>query len=76
MRKYFRVRQALEKLKSEFSYTELIDAMASVGIGMSTAKRYRIRLLKMGIIVKEGENYRFTHRKWRSKLEKSSLGKV
>ena len=76
MRKYFRVRQALEKLKSEFSYTELIDAMASVGIGMSTAKRYRIRLLKMGIIVKEGENYRFAHRKWRSKLEKSSLGKV
>lgn len=76
MHKYFRVRQALEKLKSVFTYTELIDALVSVGLTESTAKRYRIRLLKMGVIVKEEESYRFAHRKWRSKLEKSSLGKV
>ena len=70
MRKYFRVRKALEKLKSEFSYTELIDALMSEGMPETTARRYRKRLLNMKIIVQQGDKYSFSTRRWRAKLEK------
>ena len=70
MRKYFKVRSALEKLKPEFSYTELIEALNSEGISRSSAKRCRQRLLEMKIIVQQGDSYRFVNRQWRGKFEK------
>ena len=70
MRKYFRVRKALEKLKSVFTYTELIDALISEGLTDTTARRYRQRLLNMEIIEQQDDKYCFTTRKWRVKLEK------
>ena len=70
MRKYFRVRKALEKLKSEFTYTELIGALVSEGLTDTTARRYRQRLLNMEIIEQQEDKYCFTTRKWRVKLEK------
>ena len=72
MRKYFKVRNALEKLKSEFSYTELIEALMSEGMPESTARRYRKRLMSMQIIVQQGDKYTFSTRKWRAKLEKNA----
>ena len=72
MRKYFKVRNALEKLKPEFSYTELIEALMSEGMPESTARRYRKRLLNMQIIVQQGDRYSFSTRKWRAKLEKNA----
>ena len=76
MRPYFRVRHALEKLKAPFTYTELISALQLEGFGMTTAKRYRGRLMDLGIIEKQDDSYCFAHRNWRAKLEKTSLGKV
>lgn len=76
MRKYFRVRQALEKLKSEFTFTEFVSAFVSEGFSEATAKRYRIRLIDLNIIEKQGDSYRFAHRRWRAKLELTPLGKV
>lgn len=76
MRPYFRVRHALERLKSSFTYTDLVSALKLEGFGMTTAKRYRVRLMELGIIAKQEENYCFAHRNWRSKLEKTPLGKV
>ena len=70
MHRYFSVRRALEKLKSEFRYTELIDALCSEGMSKTTAKRARQRLLKMQVLVKEGDVYRFGKRKWRGLLDK------
>ena len=70
MRKYFKVRLALEKLKPEFTYTELIEALMSEGLPETTARRYRKRLLEMQIIVQEEDKYRFTTRKWRVKYDK------
>ena len=70
MRKYFKVRLALEKLKPEFTYTELIEALMSEGLPETTARRYRKRLLEMQIIVQEEDKYRFTTRKWRVKFDK------
>ena len=70
MHRYFSVRRALEKLKSEFRYTELIDALCSEGMSKTTAKRARQRLLKMQVLVKEGDVYRFGNRKWRGLLDK------
>ena len=70
MRQYFRVRKALEKLKSEFTYTELIGALVSEGLTDTTARRYRQRLLNMEIIEQQEDKYCFTTRKWRVKLEK------
>ena len=76
MRKYFRVRQALEKLKSEFTFTEFVAAFVSVGFSEASAKRYRTRLVSLNIIEKQGDTYRFTHVRWRAKLERTPLGKV
>lgn len=70
MRYYFRVLKALETLKSEFRYSELIDALVSSGLSLATSKRIRSRLLKMKIIVQEEDTYRFVHRKWRKLLQK------
>ena len=36
----------------------------------TTAKRARQRLLKMQVLVKEGDVYRFGNRKWRGLLDK------
>ena len=71
MRRYFRVREALEHLSREFHYQELIDTLRSHGFSISTAKRIRARLLAMKIIEKEGDIYRFASRKWRGGLEKN-----
>ena len=71
MRNYFSVRRALESLPSEFRYNELIDALVSEGLSKPTAKRARHRLLKMQVIVQEGNVYRFIHHKWRAILEKN-----
>lgn len=70
MYRYFGVRRALEKLNPEFRYNELMEALVSEGMSQSSAKRARIRLLKMQIIVKEGDKYKFVHRKWRGILDK------
>lgn len=70
MRYYFRVLNALETLKPEFRYTELIEALVSSGLSLTTSKRIRARLLKMKIIVQEEDTYRFVHRKWRNLLQK------
>ena len=70
MHRYFSVRRALETLKAEFRYHELIEALVSEGMSKTSAKRARQRLLKMQVIVKEGDVYRFGNRKWRGKLEK------
>lgn len=70
MRNYFAVRRALEKLPPEFRYNELVDALVSEGLSMPTAKRTRRRLLKMQIIVQEGNVYRFIHNKWRAIFDK------
>lgn len=70
MRNYFKVRSALEKLKPEFSYSELIAALNSEGISTSAAKRCRKRLLELGIIVQQEDSYRFVNRQWRGRLEK------
>ena len=70
MHRYFSVRRALEKLNPEFRYHELIEALVSEGMSKTSAKRARQRLLKMQVIVKEGDVYRFGNRKWRGKLEK------
>lgn len=69
MRNYFTVLKALEKLPSEFRYNELIEALVSEGVSKTTAKRVRIRLLKRQVIVKEGNIYRFVHRRWRKILD-------
>lgn len=70
MHRYFAVRRALEKLKSEFRYNELIDALVSEGMSKSSAKRARARLLKMQVLVKEDDWYRIGNRKWRGLLSK------
>ena len=70
MYRYFGVRRALEKLNPEFRYNELMEALVSEGMSQSSAKRARIRLLKMQVIVKEGDKYKFVHRKWRGILDK------
>ena len=72
MRHYFRVLQALETLPTEFRYTDLMDALHSVGISLSTSKRIRARLLDIQIIEKEGDVYRFKSRKWRVHLKNRS----
>lgn len=72
MRKYFKVRKALERLKPEFTYTELIAALMMEGMPETTARRYRKRLLDMKIIVQQEDKYSFSTRKWRAKLEKFS----
>jgi len=74
MRQYFGVRRALEKLKSEFRYSELIEALVSEGMSKATAKRTRVRLLNMQIIVREGDAYRFSNRKWRALLDRQQGG--
>lgn len=76
MRKYFRVRNALERLKPTFTYSELIAVLLDSGFSEATAKRYRARLLDMHIIARQGDSYIFANRNWRKKLEKSPLGKV
>lgn len=68
MRHYFLVRNALEKLKSEFRYRELINALVSEGMSTSSAKRIRNHLLAKKVIVKEGDMYRFVHHRWRNRL--------
>ena len=70
MHRYFSVRRALEKLNPEFRYHELMEALISEGLSPSSAKRARHRLLKKQVIVKEGDTYRFVHRKWRGLLGK------
>lgn len=70
MRHYFRVLEALEHLPARFRYHELMDVLISSGVSLSTAKRDRISLLEMGIIVQEGDSYRFGNRQWRSNLKK------
>ena len=72
MRHYFRVLEALESLPAEFRYTDLMDALHSGGISLSTAKRIRARLLDMQIIEQEGDIYRFKSRKWRVLLKNRS----
>lgn len=74
MKNYFIVREGLEKLKSKFTFTELVNALVSVGMSDSAARRARKRLLDMEIIVKEGDIYRFVHRKWRGLFEKMGFG--
>ena len=69
MRHYFRVLEALETLPAKFRYTDLMDALRSSGISISTAKRIRFRLLDMQIIEQEDETYRFKNRKWRLVLK-------
>ena len=69
MRHYFRVLEALEALPAKFRYTDLMDALRSSGISISTAKRIRFRLLDMQIIEQEDETYRFKNRKWRLVLK-------
>lgn len=76
MRRYFKVRSALEQLPSTFTYTELIDAFLRAGFGETTAKRYRVRLLNMHIIEKQGDNYVFATPHWRRKLDSSPLGRA
>lgn len=72
MRHYFRVLEALETLPSQFRYTDLMDALRSSGITLSTAKRIRSRLLAMQVIEQEGDVYRFKSRKWRVQLKNRS----
>ena len=72
MRHYFRVLEALETLPAKFRYTDLMDALRSSGISLSTAKRIRNRLMEMQIIEQEGETYRFKNRKWRVLLKNRS----
>ena len=69
MRHYFRVLEALETLPVKFRYTDLMDALRSSGVSLSTAKRIRSRLLDMQIIEQEDETYRFKNRKWRLVLK-------
>ena len=76
MRQYFKVRKALEKLGTEFTYSELIAALNSMGCSEATAKRYRTRLMELNIIEKQGDKYCFASREWRRKLDKTPLGKV
>lgn len=71
MRHYFRVVEALENLPASFHYNELMEMLISSGLSLSTAKRIRIRLMDMEIIVKEGDNYRFANRQWRSNLKRN-----
>ena len=71
MRHYFRVLEALESLPSEFRYNELMEALCSNGLSLSTAKRIRTRLVDMQIIVHEVDKYTFKHRKWRVLLKHS-----
>ena len=73
MMNYFRIQEALSTLKPEFHYKELMDALVSKGMSLTTAKRVRIRLLKMGVIVKEEDTYRFVNRQWRGVLKKSGM---
>ena len=70
---YFRIQEALATLKPEFHYKELMDALVSKGMSLTTAKRVRLRLLKLGVIVKEEDTYRFVNRQWRGILKKSGL---
>ena len=48
---------------------DLMEALRSSGISLSTAKRIRSRLMEMQIIEQEGETYRFKSRKWRLLLK-------
>ena len=73
MTNYFRIQEALATLKPEFHYKELMDALVSKGMSLTTAKRIRVRLLKMGVIVKEEDTYRLVNRQWRGILKKSSM---
>ena len=54
-------------------YKELMDALVSKGMSLTTAKRIRLRLLKLGVIVKEEDTYRFVNRQWREVLKKSGI---
>ena len=72
MRNYFRTLEALETLPSEFRYTDLMNALLSTGMSLSSAKRIRPRLLEMEILVHEEDKYSFKSRKWRVNLKKHS----
>lgn len=61
---FFRMRPVLAKMSVEFSFSELMDAAAEGGIPLSSAKRYLSRLLEYKLIVKEGDTYRKTRKKW------------
>ena len=50
--------------------SQLIEALMMEGLPMSTARRYRQRLLDLKIIVQEDDKYRFSTRRWRVKLDK------
>ena len=70
MRNYFQVKEALETLPAEFPYNELMEALVSTGLSLSSAKRIRKRLLEQQIIEQEKDSYRFKSRKWRENLKK------
>lgn len=72
MHKYFRVRRALEKLKSEFTYSELVEALCSEGFSITAAKRCRKRLMEMEVIVKQETKYKFGSRKWRLEFDRNA----
>ncbi|MBR5541636.1 MAG: DUF3987 domain-containing protein [Bacteroides sp.] len=69
MRDYFKVRKALEKLKPEFGYRELMEALQTEGFSESGAKRCRRRLLALEIIEQQEDIYRFMNRQWRGVLK-------
>jgi hypothetical protein len=50
-----------------------MDAFVSKGMSLTTAKRIRVRLLKMGVIVKEEDTYRLVNRQWRGVLKKFGM---
>ena len=73
MTNFFRIQEALATLKPEFHYKELMDALISKGMSLTTAKRTRVRLLMAGVIVKEEDTYRLVNRQWRGVLKKSGM---
>ena len=71
MRSTDEIRKALESLPAQgFTYTELINAMESQGVPHSTARRRRQMLLKMEVIVQEGDKYRLSSDSWQKILQK------
>lgn len=70
MRSTDEIRKALESLPAQgFTYTELINAMESQGVP-HTARRRRQMLLKMEVIVQEGDKYRLSSDSWQKILQK------
>lgn len=67
MRHNDKVKTALKSLPKKFTYTELMEAFIKTGVSLSSAKRIRERLIKIGLLTvnKKDKEYKIKPKKWK-----------